>query len=234
VSALDLTDFNNEEQAVKVVYADNCCNCRNILHGIFPACLVKLDPFHWLKQWNDLLVDPKLARAGIFRGLMSLVLFNITPHEQYERAKEKMRFKKKHEPSEANSVIPDPETLRSNITAAFQYIQTKDNDTMRCLATQQADDTSLQPKLFMKSWKVQDIIRNQLVHVDKGCLTDPTVDLVNIFRRNPVSNMTYVARGTNTNKRDNLDLAHKILTASHIGKSRELLLCLQVGAMVAN
>jgi hypothetical protein len=175
---------------------------------------VKLDPFHWLKRWNDLLVDPKSAQAGIFRGLMSRALFNITPHE-YERAKQKMRSKKKREPTgkeilrEANSVIPDPETLRSNITAVFQYIQTKDNDTMRCLATQRAEETSPRPKLFMKSWKVQDIVRNQLVHMDKGCLTDPTVDLVNIFRRNPVTDITYVARGTNTNERDNLDLAHK-------------------------
>jgi hypothetical protein len=72
----------------------------------------------------------------------------------------------------------------------------------------------------MKSWKIQDVVRNQLLHVDKGCLSDPPADLVNIFQRNPSTDITYVARGTNTNERDNLDLGRKILTATHIGIQR--------------
>jgi hypothetical protein len=55
---------------------------------------------------------------------MSRALFNVTPTE-FERAKEKMKTKKKREPTvkeilkEANSVIPDPESLRRNVTAVF-------------------------------------------------------------------------------------------------------------------
>jgi hypothetical protein len=49
-------------------------------------------------------------------------------------------------------------------------------------------------------------------------LSDPPSTLVNIFRRNAVTDVTYVARGTNTNERDNLDLGTNILTATHIGK----------------
>ena len=42
------------------------------------------------------------------------------------------------------------------------------------------------------------------------------MDLVNIYRHNPEKGITYVARGTNTNERDNLDLA-TLLSASVIG-----------------
>jgi hypothetical protein len=52
-------------------------------------------------------------------------------------------------------------------------------------------------------------------HIDGGCLSDP--DNFNLFRYNPRTGRVYVAWGTNTNERDNLDLAHRILTATHIG-----------------
>jgi hypothetical protein len=217
------TEFDLEEQAVKVVYVDNCCNVKNIVRRIFPDVVIKLDPFHWLKRWNELLVDSSSAQAGIFRALMSRGLFNVEPSE-FNRAKDKVARKKKREPTvkeilkEANAVIPSPDILRKNIEAVFHYVQTKDTDTMRVLVTRRAEDTSPKPKLFMKQWKVADVVRNQLVHVDCGCLSDPDPNLVNIFRRNSVTDTIYVARGTNTNERDNSDLASKILTASHIGK----------------
>jgi hypothetical protein len=154
---------------------------------------------------------------------MSRAIFNVEPYE-FQRAKAKVTQKKKHEPSvkeilkEANSVIPGPEVQRRNVEAVFHYIQTKDMDTMRTLATWRDGDTSPKPKLFMKQWKVANIVSNQLVHVDLGCLSNPDTNLVNIFRRNMVSDTTYIAHGTNTNERDNGDLASNILTAAHIGK----------------
>ena len=57
-------------------------------------------------------------------------------------------------------------------------------------------------------------------HVDKGCLSDPPTDLVNIFRRNSKKDVCNVARGTNTNEQDNWDLGHKILCVTHIGIHR--------------
>ena len=109
-------------------------------------------------------------------------------------------------------------SLRSNIEAVLQYVQSRDSDTLRLLSTRQADDTTPVPKVIMKHWKVQEVFRKQLHHVDKGCLTDPSIDMVNIYRRNPKTDVTYVSRGTNTNERDNLDLATNILTATHIGE----------------
>jgi hypothetical protein len=218
------TDFDESAEAVVVLYVDNCCQVSRIVSEIFPGVAIKLDPFHWLKRWSDVLVDPNSAQAGIFRGLMSRALFVIEPGE-FDRAKEKLTRKKKRDPTvkevlkEANSVIPDPATLRNNIEAVLQYLQTKDSDTMRVLCTRRDNDTSPKPKLFMKQWKLQDVFRKQLLHVDKGCLSDPPATLVNIFRRNTKTDVTYVARGTNTNERDNLDLGTNILTATHIGKS---------------
>jgi hypothetical protein len=105
--------FDEGAESVIVVYVDNCCGVSRIVSSIFPGVLIKLDPFHWLKRFNELLVDPNSAQGGIFRGLMSRALFVIERCE-YERAKDKVARKKKREPMvkevlrEANSVIPDP------------------------------------------------------------------------------------------------------------------------------
>lgn len=221
--ASEESEYDETSNAVKVLYIDNCCNVKNILRRIFPDALIKLDPFHWLKRWNELMVEPSSAEAGVFRGLMSRAIFNIEPTE-YERAKDKVCKKKKRDPTvkeilkEANAVIPSPEVLRRNVEAVFHYVQTKDTDTMRVLCNRRDDDSSPKPKLFMKQWKIADVFRNQLQHVDLGCLSDPDPNLVNIFRRNTLTDVTYVSRGTNTNERDNVDLASNILTAAHIGK----------------
>ena len=164
-----------------------------------------MDPFHWLKRWNKVLVDPNSAQAGIFHGLMSHALFVVEPAE-YKQSKEKLQQKKKRVPlvkeilREANSTIPEPLTLRSDVEAVLHYLQTKDSETIRLLSLRREDDRSPKPKLFMKQWLVQNVFRKQLVHVDKGCLSDPSSTVVNIFRRNTKSDITYVARGTNTNE----------------------------------
>jgi hypothetical protein len=92
------TEFDATLQAVKVVYVDNCCNVKNILSRIFPGALIKLDPLHWLKRWNELTHDPSSAQGGILRGLMSRALFSVEPQE-YNRARDKMLRKKKREPT---------------------------------------------------------------------------------------------------------------------------------------
>jgi hypothetical protein len=92
------SEFDEDAQAVVVVYVDNCCNVSRIVSSIFPGVSIKLDAFHWLKRWNEVLVEPNSAQGGIFRGLMSRALFVIDPSE-FERAKEKLVRKKKREPS---------------------------------------------------------------------------------------------------------------------------------------
>jgi hypothetical protein len=68
---------------------------------------------------------------------------------------------------------------------------------------------------------VRDCILKQFKHIDRGCLSDPPVELVNIFRYNSSKDVCYVARRwTNMNERDTFDLGNKILTATHIGIHR--------------
>jgi hypothetical protein len=71
---------------------------KNILSRIFPGALIKLDPLHWLKRWNELTHDPSSAQGGILHGLMSRALFSVEPQE-YNRARDKMLRKKKREPT---------------------------------------------------------------------------------------------------------------------------------------
>ena len=104
--------------------------------------------------------------------------------------------------------------------AAFRYLQSKDSEIDAMLALRRADDTSPKPKRFFKgnSTDLQQVVQDQMSHVDKGCLSDPPASVVNLFRVNPVSMETFCVRGTNTNERDNFDLAYRIMIATHIGK----------------
>ncbi|MGL5934273.1 MAG: hypothetical protein ACRCZI_01470 [Cetobacterium sp.] len=211
-------------EAVKVVYVDNCCQVRRSINNIFFEALVKLDSFHWLKRWNPIVFDPKSAHAGILRALLTSALHNVDAVE-FARAKAKLEAKKKRAPTikevlkEAKSVIPQPNILRSNIEAVLMYVQEKDAETEHILSTwQDGVNTGPKPQRFFKHNGVREVIRNQLKHVDRGCLSDPPTETVNLFRHNPRKDITYVARGTNTNERDNWDLGNSILSATHIGK----------------
>ena len=106
--------------------------------------------------------------------------------------------------------------------AALAYFIAKDAQTEQIVLQRPTDDDTAPPvpKRFLKSDTVlvRAVVKQQLQHIDRDCLSDPDPDLVNIFRRHPTKDIVYVARGTNTNERDNLDLAHKVLTATHIGK----------------
>jgi Transposase len=228
------TKSSNErqEQAVKVVYVDNCCSVCKVTKRCFPNALVKLDAFHWLKRWNEMLADCNSGQAGVFRALMSRALFTCGKDE-FDHAKERLARKGKDNPStkeimkEANSVIPPPPLLRSNVEAVLSYCLAKDGEADRLIALHRDDDASPLPsKFFINSNVVKSIVRKQMKHVDKGCLSDPPNELVNIFRYNPIKKCCYIARGTNTNERDNLDLGHKILSATHIGIHRaDRLMC---------
>jgi hypothetical protein len=217
------------EEVVKCIYVDNCCGVSRTLEEIFPGAIgiIKLDAFHWLKRWNECLNDPLSAQAGIFRALMSRALFNVEPTE-YEEAAKRFQEKRKRQPNvpeilkEANSIIPSAVILKSNMEAVLSYIHAKDAETDRKVLARDAEDTSPCPKRFFKRniILVRDAIRKQMRHVNLGCLSDPDPSVVNIFRHNPVKKVTFVARGTNTNERDNLDLASLILSATHIGINR--------------
>ena len=223
------TPIGHDYQAVKVIYVDNCCNVKNIVRRCFPNAVIKLDVFHRLKRWNKIMVEPSSAQGGIFRGLMCRALFNIEPTEYAEakeRVKERLLARKitretyaREIAKEARTTIPQPDLLRRNVQAVLTYLRAKDSEIDVALALRTPDETVPEPKKFFKS-NITNVVREQMKHVDCGCLSDPPTTLVNIWRKNPVTGAVFVARGTNTNERDNLDLAYKILVATHIGIHR--------------
>jgi hypothetical protein len=118
---------------VKVVYVDNCCNVRQKLQAIFPNAQILLDPFHWFKRWDKLLLETQSEEASIFRGLMRRAVFVVTP-EEFNRAKtvitEKLRCRNKlvegapsHKQimAEARSVILPKDTLKSNVMSVLRF-----------------------------------------------------------------------------------------------------------------
>ena len=124
---------------------------------------------------------------------MSRAVFVVDKNE-YLRAKDLLRRKKRCEPTvkeilrEAQSVIPEPEILRANVSAVLQYVMSKDAEIEHRLATIQPGhgDQVGQPKKFLKSNNaVRELIKNQLSHCDLGGLTDPKDSLIKIFRLNP-------------------------------------------------
>lgn len=167
-----------------------------------------------------MLNEPTKEQAGIFQSLMRRALY-IVEQPEYNRAKTLMEQKLKRKPMhkevmrEAKGIIPSRGILRANIEAILKYIYHKDIETELKLSMRDDTDTSPLPKRFLKSNRmvVRDVIRRQMIHVDKGCLSDPS-DIAMI--RIGSDGNRYTVRSTSTNERDNLDLCTKILTATHI------------------
>jgi hypothetical protein len=218
------------EDAVMVIYVDNCCNVHRVLKSIFPSAIILLDIFHWLRRWNDALHDPKSLHAGVVRAMICSAVFTIDPQE-YSNAKERVCAKLlkrnihrvptvKEIRNEARTTIPNPGLLRQNVEGVYFYFTTKDLQTAANLALRQEGDTSPAPKQFFKHPSaIRDIVQQQFRHIDRGCLSDPPTTVVRIHRQNPVTGAVFVARGTNTNERDNLDLS-LLLSATHVGIAR--------------
>jgi len=111
-------------------------------------------------------------------------------------------------------------TLRSNVEAVINILFNEDAKIQAAQATRSSDDNTPLPKTYWKrnQREVQDVIRRQMKHVDEGCLSDPPD--IQLVKMNPITGITCTSRGTNTNERDNLDLATKILTATVMGLHR--------------
>ena len=228
LSEVPLNRLGPEEQSIKVIWVDNYCTVRAIVRRCFPGAVVKLDLFHWIKRWNDLLDNATGPMAGIVRALLHRATQCVEPSE-YEAKKMEIAQKKKIPLDQVNhkdvlkackSIIPQPTLLRSNVEAIYNYMVAKDAETDAKLATRSAEDISPPPQKFLKKLtpKLLKLVQELFKHIDRNCLSDPDLSIVNIFCYNSKTGVTYVARGTNTNERDNWDLAHSILLSSHIGK----------------
>ena len=81
--------YGPNEQAVKVIYVDNCCSVRVKLQAIFGAeAMAKLDPFHWFKRFEPIAADANSEEAATFRGLLHRAVFVAPVEECTEKEKE--------------------------------------------------------------------------------------------------------------------------------------------------
>jgi hypothetical protein len=234
---LHLRERNTKE--VRVIYVDNCCTVRQKLLLIFPNAVIKLDPFHWMRRWDPVLVDPNSEEAAIFRGLLRRAMF-IVDSDEFARAKRTVKDRlvragklgpnefPKHRQimDEARTVIPAKDVLEANVLAVLRYCYSIDFGIELKKALRDPEDTSPLPKPFFKPMSkvvdnkrrksVSDIIATLLGHIKDDCLSDPP-DVV-LHRQNPKTKKIYCCRGTPSCENDNLHI--DALTGKSIGIGR--------------
>ena len=213
-------------KSLKGIYIDDCCKYRGGLQQIFgEAVWVGLDSFHWMKRWDPTLVKPSSEKGQIFRAAMSQALF-VTPANEISAAKDRLmkKFRKKKpdnwEPTfwqilkEANSTMPSPDILQRRVNACIRYFKFQDAETDMTIATWGDDNRCDMPLRFFKnSRETENIIREQLKHVQKGCLSDPTG--VSLHHQNPKTGQFFCRRGTSSIESDHRGLDE--MTGTHIG-----------------
>jgi len=207
---------------LKATCVDNCCNVRGVLIEATPGVLVKLDCFHWQQRWDPCLCDTKSEKTIAFRSLMRRAIF-VTETNEHNRAKELLG---KRNPSrqpaaheiykEAKATIPDPELSERRVMAVIQSLMKKDAD------GELESATTGEPKsrFFKRGAMTLNTIANQLEHVRKGCLSDPTSDAVKIHQFNAKTKKTHTARGTSSLENEWLFIHHHVLSTPATGLAR--------------
>jgi hypothetical protein len=76
--------------AQQVIYTDKCCVDLHLLRDVFTQdCLVKLDAFHYLRRWRDILLyrnHPQAAEMRKVAMLMRLALFKKSPTDATDKS----------------------------------------------------------------------------------------------------------------------------------------------------
>ena len=170
------------ENKVSIIYVDNCCNVRKKLEKLFPGVLIKLDPFHWIKKWDDVLVDPKSMMAAVFRAALSRAIHAVN-HDEYNEKLEELRGKLSREPKvqevlkACNTSVPPPAPLETRVRATVRYFLCDDVDKAAMHLVQREGEE--RPKMTLKSpTLVRTRLEESLNHVEKNCLSDePSIPL---------------------------------------------------------
>ena len=217
---------------IRAIWCDNCCSSRNKLQSIFPDACVLLDGWHWLERWSQAVFDRKSPEAQIFFQLIRGAMYMIEDTE-YQRAKEAFMNRTGREPTksqlmkEAKSIIPPPAELKKRLDAVLRYVLHSDSlldlDEANLAVTpvDSVDGQMATRKRFLSRnvELVTKVIRNQMVHVVKGCLSDPPSSVLPMHQVNPYTKQAFAARSTGTNEVDNRALNH-LFDAPSIGIAR--------------
>jgi hypothetical protein len=210
-----------------VIYVDNCCIVREKILEVWPDAIVKLDIFHWLKRWNQILKQPHSLEAGVFRALMSKAVL-VASKTEYDRVRTKLQEKvigKNQKGTitvsevwrKCKTVAPPKEEIEALVLSVLSYSIKKDAETKLKLAIwsdedEEEDNNRLtKPVLLFKTGKeIQQVIRNQLAHIRKDCMSDP--EGFDLYRE--VKGEWKCARGSSSNERNNRSLEEKAFASS--------------------
>jgi len=204
-----------------VFYVDNCCSVRQKIKEVWPEAMVLLDPFHWLQRWKDLLRNPTSIDGRLFLALMSrAVLVASDETIQNKRAELLLKWGRPATLSEAlrrvPTTAPTPDVMKRNIWSVLNLFLQRDLATETKLASWPENDVSPKPKLVLKDYRRAEIIRNQMAHVNKACLTDPHLhedsNFGDVVLHRNVGDKCYCCRGSNLNER-----YHKAMEVDVIG-----------------
>lgn len=192
-------------------WVDKCCQWRPLLQTVFPNGETKLDAFHWMERFDPLLADTKSREARLFVSLLHRAMFLVTPQE-FQSVKDKLWKKKGHEPTtkevlkKSRSVIPGPDLLLVNVQQLIGYCIYTDSQTSVKRATASEEEKKLLAGFFFKPLKSDGfdgykLIRQQLSHIKKGCLSDP--EDVGVHFYNSGLDIWHTMRGTSGLEADN-------------------------------
>ena len=204
-----------------VFYVDNCCTVRSKICEVWPEAIIKLDHFHWFARWDETLVNPRTSEnARLFKALMSRAVL-VAPEDEVNAKRISMTARLKRPVTvaevlrECDTVAPPPDEMERLVWAVIEYFLKLDYQTEMQLANWPDDNTSPKPTLTFKRGAIlQNVIRRQMVHVTKGCLSDPQhedADFADLPMYTKVGNKTYCARGSGSNERTNLALEQDVI-----------------------
>lgn len=208
-------------ETLEVCYVDNCCNVRGKLQKIVGPVLVKLDTFHWQERFDDMLSDKTSEKTAIFRTLMRRAVF-ITEPSEFQRAKDVLLSQNKKATTramlkEAKATIPPPDLLERRVLAVLHSLMEKDLEADKSRIANQA--VAKESRFFKPGAVTLNTMLNQMEHIKKGCLSDPSDEVVSLFRHNKRTKKTFTARGTGTNEIDNRYL-NRLLDTPSVGLTR--------------
>jgi len=96
---------------------------------------VKLNPFHWLKRWNDALLEPASVQGGTARQMFSRAIFNIDQNEMEEarkclekrKAKDTTNQKTPREAKQSHRVLSHFDQMWRQLSSVFSTRMPKCN-----------------------------------------------------------------------------------------------------------
>ncbi|CAB9529634.1 hypothetical protein SEMRO_2567_G331470.1 [Seminavis robusta] len=219
---------------IGIVWVDNCCNVRKKLQETFGEdCLVKLDSWHWHERWEGIIHDKKSAEAQVFYYLMRRATY-VTEDSELERAKEAYQRRTGREPTkkqlmkEAKSTIPPKDILKSRVEEVLRYVHHNDSlvdleESNLARVSDPADGEQVVTRRRFFSTNralVARTIKNQMKHVEHGCLSDPPKEVMEIHQVNPYTEQAFSSRSTGTNEADNRLLNRLFKEATTVGIAR--------------